>query len=102
MNAFQGVIVAMIDVSQLRLASYCHLFCLVLTLFEMVVTIFLYLLKQSANYCFLLFPEGLQAKLDHFEVSYLFLSQFSGLDLLYFCLDESGLIVLLHFDQISK
>lgn len=102
MNALQGVIVAMIDVSQLCLASDRHLFCLVLTLLEMVITVFLYFLKQSADYCFLLFPEGLQAKFNNFEVSYLFLSQFSGFYFFYFCLDEGGLIVLLHFDQISR
>jgi len=98
MNALQSFIIAMIDVSQLSLASYRHLLCLVLALFEMVITVLLYLLKKSADHCFLLLPKGLQTKLNHFKVCYLLLTQFLNLHLLDFCLYEGGLIVLLHFD----
>jgi hypothetical protein len=93
----QGVVVTVVDISQLRLASNSHFLRLRLALLHVVIAVFLDLLEESANHCLLLLAESFQTQLHHLKIRHLFFADFFSLQLLNFCLDCCCLIVLLHF-----
>jgi len=81
-DAFSILIVTAINFSELAFVAYQQFLSLRLPLLYVIISIFLYLLKQSVDRGFLLLLKTFQSKLNSLIISQLFLPQLSGFDLL--------------------
>jgi hypothetical protein len=94
-DAFSILAVTPIDLAQLALVPHQQLLSLGLSLLNVIISIFLNLLKQSIDCGFLLLLEAFQSKLNCLLIGQLLLPQLSGFGFLDLLLDRSCLFIFL-------